>query len=82
MPKDKNFLKISNVNDQTRFLGAPKLHSLVSVIHFDELEQCRNAVNHLEVYGIFLSDNDVNGFIYGTQKSDFHAHTLICGAPG
>lgn len=82
MPKDKNFLKISNVNDQARFLGAPELHSLVSVIHFDELEQCRYAVNYLEVYGMFLSDNEVNGFVYGTQKGDFHAHTLICGAPG
>ena len=33
----KNLLSVSDPNVYTRFVGAPVLHPLVSVIHYDEV---------------------------------------------
>lgn len=35
----KKILKIDNPNDYARFVDAPELHPLVSIIHYDELAQ-------------------------------------------
>ena len=37
----EKILKVKHVNDYARYIGAPVLHPLVSVIHYDELEHCR-----------------------------------------
>jgi len=34
----KKILKVHRVNDYARYISAPELHPLVSVIHYDELE--------------------------------------------
>ena len=39
----KQILKVHSVNDYARYVGAPVLHPLVSVIHYDELEHCRQS---------------------------------------
>ena len=44
-------LKVHTVNDYARYIGAPELHPLVSVIHYDELEHCRHSFNNYQVYG-------------------------------
>jgi hypothetical protein len=36
----EKILRVHNVNDYARYIGAPVLHPLVSVIHYDELEHC------------------------------------------
>jgi len=38
----KKILKVHQVNDYARYIGAAVLHPLVSVIHYDELEHCRH----------------------------------------
>ena len=38
--------KVHTVNDYARYIGTPKLHPLVSVIHYDELEHCRQILGH------------------------------------
>ena len=50
----EKILKVHNVNDYARYIGAPELHPLVSVIHYDELEHCRHSLNSYQVYGIIL----------------------------
>ena len=32
----EKILRVQNVNDYARYIGAPELHPLVSVIHYDE----------------------------------------------
>lgn len=47
----EKILKVNHVNDYARYIGAPELHPLVSVIHYDELEHCRHSLNNYDVYG-------------------------------
>ena len=37
-------LKVHSANDYARYIGAPVLHPLVSVIHYDELEHWRSFI--------------------------------------
>lgn len=75
-------LKVHNVNDYARYIGAPVLHPLVSVIHYDELEHCRHSLNNYDVYGIFIGDETLEELTYGLTTYDLHRHALMCVAPG
>ena len=44
------------MNDYARYIGAPVLHPLVSIIHYDELTTLRHSLNSYDVYGMFLND--------------------------
>ena len=46
----KKILKIDNPNDFARFVDAPELHPLVSIIHYDELAPFRHSLNNYGVY--------------------------------
>ena len=78
----KQILKVHNVNDYARYIGAPVLHPLVSVIHYDELEHCRHSLNNYDVYGIFIADETLEELVYGLTTYDLHRHALMCVAPG
>lgn len=78
----KQILKVHNVNDYARYIGAPELHPLVSVIHYDELEHCRHSLNNYDVYGIFIADEMLEELTYGLTTYDLHRHALMCVAPG
>ena len=52
----EKILRVHHVNDYARYIGAPELHPLVSVIHYDELEHCRHSLNNYDVYGMFIGD--------------------------
>ena len=75
-------LKVHNVNDYARYIGAPELHPLVSVIHYDELEHCRHSLNNYDVYGMFIGDETLEELTYGQVRYDLHRHALMCVAPG
>jgi len=75
-------LKVHSVNDYARYIGAPILHPLVSVIHYDELEHCRHSLNNYDVYGIFIGDETLEELTYGLTTYDLHCHALMCVAPG
>jgi len=79
MPK---ILKVHNVNDYARYIGAEELHPLISVIHYDELEHCRHSLNNYDVYGIFIADEQLDELVYGLISYDMHRHALMCVAPG
>ena len=78
----KQILKVHNVNDYARYIGAPELHPLVSVIHYDELEHCHHSLNNYDVYGIFIADEMLEELVYGLTTYDLHRHALMCVAPG
>ena len=75
-------LKVHSANDYARYIGAPVLHPLVSVIHYDELEHCRHSLNNYDVYGIFIGDETLENLTYGLTTYDLHRHALMCVAPG
>ena len=75
-------LHIRSVNDYARYVGAPVLHELVSVIHYDELTAMRHSLNSYEVYGMFLNDGELPELTYGTEQYTMPQHTLMCVSPG
>ena len=75
-------LRVHSVNDYARYIGAPVLHPLVSVIHYDELEHCRHSLNNYDVYGLFIGDETLEALTYGLTTYDLHRHALMCVAPG
>lgn len=78
----EKILRVHNVNDYARYIGAPELHPLVSVIHYDELEHCRHSLNNYDVYAIFIGDEELENLSYGQLQYDLHRHALMCVAPG
>jgi len=78
----KQILKVHRVNDYAQYIGAPQLHPLVSVIHYDELEHCRHSLNNYDVFGIFIGDETLEELTYGLSTYDLHRHALMCVAPG
>ena len=75
-------MKVHSVNDYARYIGAPELHPLVSVIHYDELEHCRHSLNNYDVFGIFIGDETLDELKYGLQSYTLHRHALMCVSPG
>lgn len=75
-------LKVHRVNDYADYIGAPRLHPLVSVIHYDELEHCRHSLNNYDVYALFIADEMLEDLIYGRINYDLARHALMCVAPG
>ena len=78
----EKILKVHNVNDYAKYIGAPVLHPLVSVIHYDELEHCRHSLNNYDVYGLFIADEMLEELTYGLTTYDLHRHALMCVSPG
>lgn len=78
----EKILKVHNVNDYARYIGAPELHPLVSVIHYDELEHCRHSLNNYQVYGIILLQESPYTLAYGQGQYRFNSGSLPCVAPG
>lgn len=70
------------MNDYARYIGAPMLHPLVSIIHYDELTTLRHSLNSYDVYGMFLNDGVLPELTYGTVQYNMPQHTLMCVAPG
>ena len=75
-------LHIRSVNDYARYVGAPVLHELISVIHYDELTAMRHSLNSYEVYAMFLNDGELPELTYGTVQYTMPQHTLMCVSPG
>lgn len=75
-------LNVQSVNDYARFVGAPQLHPLVSIIHYDELEHCRHSLNQYGVYGLFLMEESPYTINYGNARVQMQGGTLMGVAPG
>ena len=75
----EKILRVHHVNDYARYIGAPEMHPLVSVIHYDELEHCRHSLNNYDVYGMFIGDEELEDLSYGQLQYVLHRHALITG---
>ena len=75
-------LKVRNVNDYVRYLGAEEQHPLVCVIDYAEVSPVRHSLNDYGVYGIFFHDEAEIDLAYGCGKYDYKKGTVICVAPG
>lgn len=82
VPEMDKILKVHTVNDYARYIGAPELHPLVSVIHYDELEHCRHSLNNYDVYALFIGDEELEELSYGQIRYTLSQHALMCVAPG
>jgi len=78
----EKILQVQTVNDYARYVGAPELHPLVSVIHYDELENCRHALSEYGVYGMFLMKESPYTISYGSGNYRFESGSMMCVAPG
>ena len=66
----KTILHITAPNVYARSVGAPELHPLVSVIHYDEVSPIRTSLNHYGVYGLFIQRNFPKNLTYGMKMFD------------
>ena len=78
----KKILKVDTPNDYARFVEAPELHPLVSVIHYDELPPFRHSLNNYGVYGLFIQRQFPNRLSYGMKTLQVSDASIIAVAPG
>ena len=78
----KNILKVDTPNDYARFVDAPSLHPLVSIIHYDELPPFRHSLNNYGVYGLFIQRQFPKSLSYGMKTMQVGDASIIAVAPG
>ncbi len=78
----KNILHISTPNVYARSVGAPELHPLVSVIHYDEVSPVRTSLNRYGVYGLFIQRNFPKNLTYGMKMFDAADGSIFAVEPG
>ncbi len=78
----KNILKVDSPNDYARFVDAPVLHPLVSIIHYDELAPFRHSLNNYGVYGLFIQRQFPKVLSYGMKTLQVSDASIIAVEPG
>ena len=78
----KKILKINNPNDYARFVEAPELHPMVSIIHYDELAPFRHSLNNYGVYGLFIQRQFPKDLSYGVKTLQVSDASIIAVEPG
>lgn len=78
----KKILKVDSPNDYARFVAAPELHPLVSIIHYDEVSPFRHSLNSYGVYGLFIQRQFPKSLSYGMKTMQVNDASIIAVAPG
>ncbi len=78
----KNILRVESPNDYARFVDAPVLHPLVSIIHYDELSPFRHSLNNYGVYGLFIQRQFPKVLSYGMKTMQVSDGSIIAVEPG
>ena len=78
----RKILQITNPNDYARYVNAPVLHPLISILHYEELGFFRRSLNRYCVYGLFIQKNFPKDIAYGTKTYDTKGISIIAVAPG
>ena len=78
----KKILKVDSPNDYARFVEAPVLHPLISVIHYDELAPFRHSLNNYGVYGLFIQRQFPKILSYGMKTLQVSDASIIAVEPG
>ena len=78
----KNILHVSDPNVYARYVHAPVLHPLVSVIHYDEVSPIHSSLNNYGVYGLFIQRNFPENLTYGMKMFSPVGGSIIAVEPG
>jgi len=78
----KSLLRVSAPNVYARYVHAPVLHPLVSVIHYDEVSPIRSSLNNYGVYGLFIQRNFPENLTYGMKMFSPVGGSIIAVEPG
>lgn len=78
----KKILKLNSPNDYARFVDAPILHPMISIIHYDELAPFRHSLNNYGVYGLFIQRQFPHILSYGMKSLQVSDASIIAVAPG
>ena len=78
----RKILKVDCPNDYARFVDAPVLHPLISIIHYDELAPFRHSLNNYGVYGLFIQRQFPRNLSYGMRKWQVSDGSIIAVEPG
>ena len=78
----RKILKVDSPNDYARFVDAPVLHPLISIIHYDELAPFRHSLNNYGVYGLFIQRQFPHNLSYGMRKLQVSDGSIIAVEPG
>ncbi|MCM1078575.1 MAG: helix-turn-helix domain-containing protein [Bacteroidales bacterium] len=77
-----SIIKLNNVQDYNRLLGAETLHPLVSVTDLSTLESIRHCRKNFGFYCVFFKELDCGTVLYGRSKYDYQEGTMLFIAPG
>lgn len=77
-----NIIKLDNVQDYNRLLGAETLHPLVSVTDLSKLESIRHCRKNFGFYCVFFKELECGTVLYGRSKYDYQEGTMLFIAPG
>ena len=78
----KKILRVNSPNDYARFVDAPVLHPLISIVHYDELAPFRHSLNNYGVYGLFIQRQFPNTLSYGMKTLQASDASIIAVEPG
>ena len=78
----KSLLRVSDPNVYARYVHAPVLHPLVSVIHYDEVSPIHSSLNNYGVYGLFIQRNFPENLTYGMKMFSPVGGSIIAVEPG
>ena len=78
----KTILQVSEPSVYASYLGAPTLHPLVNVIHYDEVSPIHSSLNRYGVYGLFIQKNFPKNLTYGMKMFDAADGSIIAVEPG
>ena len=78
----KNILHITEPNVYARSVGAPELHPLISVIHYDEVPPVHTSLNRYGVYGLFIQRTFPDNLTYGMKMFTPSEGSILAVEPG
>jgi AraC-like DNA-binding protein len=78
----KNILQVSDPNVYGRYVNAPVLHPLVSIVHYDEVSPIHSSLNRYGVYGLFIQRSFPKNLTYGMKMFDVPDGSIIAVEPG
>lgn len=78
----KNILQVSDPNVYGRYVNAPVLHPLVSIVHYDEVSPIHSSLNRYGVYGLFIQRSFPKNLTYGMKMFDAPDGSIIAVEPG
>ena len=75
-------IKLEEIQDYNRIIGAETLHPLVSVTDMSELKSIPHCRKQFGFYCVFFKELDCGTILYGRSKYDYQEGTMLFISPG